>query len=202
MFLRRQLGAYRCVFHVQVYDESGCEKVSALDATNSPTTPREEKPKKADSDSFGAFQSTPASRLLGRKHRKKRQSNAAVKSTKKPLIDLESSGSEARSIGGDGGGKETKKLVKVEKAEKTQVQTPNKPNTEKGGLLPEHKLINGHVISSRRPVTEAEKEKCLEVAGTLKLDSPNVLMVMTKAYVYKGFWLVSLFRLRLAPMMH
>ena len=63
------------------------------------------------------------------------------------------------------------------------------------GLLPEHHMIRGSVCSTRRSVTESEKERALQAAEALELANPNILLVMSKQNVYKGFWLVSSFKM-------
>lgn len=61
-------------------------------------------------------------------------------------------------------------------------------------LLPQHKLVGGHVVSQRRPVTDAEKLQTIKVAQALSLTNPHTVMVMTRAYVYRGFWMVSMLK--------
>ena len=67
-------------------------------------------------------------------------------------------------------------------------------------LLPQHKLVGGHVVSQRRPVTEAEKLQTVKAAQALSLENPHTVMVMTRAYVYRGFWMVSMMKSPLTRM--
>jgi hypothetical protein len=67
--------------------------------------------------------------------------------------------------------------------------------SEQGGLLPEHLVIGGNVLSRRRPVTELETERALQAAESLEPANPNILLVLSKQNVYKGFWLVSSFNM-------
>jgi hypothetical protein len=67
-------------------------------------------------------------------------------------------------------------------------------------LLPQHKLVGGHVVSQRRPVTDAEKLRTVKAAQALSLENPHTVMVMTRAYVYRGFWMVSMLKSPLTRM--
>lgn len=67
-------------------------------------------------------------------------------------------------------------------------------------LLPQHKLVGGHVVSQRRPVTDAEKLQTMKAAQALSLENPHTVMVMTRAYVYRGFWMVSMLKSPLTRM--
>lgn len=67
-------------------------------------------------------------------------------------------------------------------------------------LLPQHKLVGGHVVSQRRPVTDAEKSQTIKAAQALSLENPHTVMVMTRAYVYRGFWMVSMLKSPLTRM--
>ena len=58
-------------------------------------------------------------------------------------------------------------------------------------LLPPHTIVEGHVISQRRPVTQAERDRTLLAAKAFPATNPKLVVVMTRGYVYRGFWLVS-----------
>ena len=264
-----------------MYDESGCQKTSALDATNSPTTPLETDSKDAEIGHLQRLKTIPAHRPSGRKEIKsivtenspvtqdtptiqntparrgpgrptkkiekiessspvlvasepmekqkseksksspivkisgKRQGRseriqsspspvkrlsgrnqkesmphtAASPSTSKP-IDIQSSGSESKSRDLPGDDNE---VIETKEAENSPDIMLRVTDTMEGELLPEQILGGGHVISKRRTVTEAEKMQALQAAQALNLENPNTLVVMSKGYVYKSFWLVSVY---------
>lgn len=265
-----------------MYDESGCQKTSALDATNSPTTPLETDSKDAEIGHLQRLKTIPANRPSGRKEKKsivtgnspvtqgtptiqntparrgpgrpakkiekiessspvlaasepvekqekseKSKSSPVVKisekrqgrseriqsspspvkrlsgrkqkesmphtvaspSTVKP-IDVQSSGSESKSRDLPGDDNE---VIETKEAENSPVKTLRVTDTVEGELLPGQILAGGHVISKRRTVTEPEKMQALQAAQALNLENPNTLVVMSKGYVYKSFWLVSVY---------
>lgn len=69
---------------------------------------------------------------------------------------------------------------------------PNPDESHQLPLLPPHVLNDGHVISKRRPVSQAERDRVLMTARALPITNPKLVVVMSKAYVYRGFWMVSL----------
>jgi hypothetical protein len=265
-----------------VYDESGCQKTSALDATNSPRTPLETDSKDAEighpqrlktipahrpsgrkekkiivtenspvTEGTPTIQNTPArrgpgrpakkiekiessspvlvasepmtkqekseksksspvvkisgkrqgrseriqsspspvKRLSGRNEKESTPHTAASPSTAKP-IDIQSSGSESKSRDLPGDDNE---VIETKEAENSADRMLRVTDTVEGELLPEQIVGGGHVISKRRTVTEAEKMQALQAAQALNLENANTLVVMSKGYVYKSFWLVSVY---------
>lgn len=130
---------------------------------------------------------SPVKRLSGRKQKDSMPHTAASPSTAKP-INIQSSGSESKSRDLPGDDNE---VIEPKEAENPPDGTLRVTDTVEGELLPEQTLGGGHVISKRRAVTEAEKLQALQAAQALNLENPNTLVVMSKGYVYKSFWLVS-----------
>ncbi|KAG0585486.1 hypothetical protein KC19_2G015400 [Ceratodon purpureus] len=177
-------------FQVVVFDQSGSQKISASDAVNSP--PRLQQSKVVEVHQGGPsvpFRNKPSARPKQKVRRKIRTDGAVP--PMKPDVQapaVHSSDSELRN---------SDTPEKVDKAkgaaseEKSDDDGEPDPDDESDlPLLPPHTIVEGHVISQRRPVTQAERDRTLLAAKAFPATNPKLVVVMTRGYVYRGFWLV------------
>lgn len=168
-------------FQVVVYDGSGSQKVSASDATNSPLTHQLIANGVQVGDVVQA-RPKPVSRPKQKVRRKLRTEGATQSEVKVVPPVVHSSESELRNcITPETKSKET---ASVEKSE-------DEPDTDENHLLllPPHVILDGHVISERRAVTAEEKERALNAAKSYPISNPKLVVVMSKGFVYRGFWM-------------
>lgn len=167
---------------IQVYDGFGVQKRSALDAVN---TPLKTNTKNVDV----VQQSLDLDHGVVQTEQKKPESATQPENAAQPLIDLiQSSESESMLMSAR---KIDMIIAEALRSEDSGHPIMKSPEVEKRKVLPPHVLVNGTVTSKRRPVTELEKARALQAASSLELVKPNVLVVMTKSHVYRGFLLVS-----------
>lgn len=156
--------------------------MSASDATNSPLTHQ----LNANGVQVGAVAQVrpkPVSRPK-QKVRRKLRTEGATQSLKVVPPLVHSSESELRNSNTPEA--KSKETASVEKSE-------DEPDTDENHLLllPPHVILDGHVISDRRPVTAEEKERALDAAKAYPISNPKLVVVMSKGFVYRGFWMVS-----------
>ncbi|XP_024360464.1 B3 domain-containing protein Os03g0619800 [Physcomitrium patens] len=167
-------------FQVEVYDGFGVQKRSALDAVN---TPLKTNTKNVDV----VQQSLDLDHGVVQTEQKKPESATQPENAAQPLIDLiQSSESESMLMSAR---KIDMIIAEALRSEDSGHPIMKSPEVEKRKVLPPHVLVNGTVTSKRRPVTELEKARALQAASSLELVKPNVLVVMTKSHVYRGFLL-------------
>lgn len=170
----------------QVYDESGSQKISATDATNSPLLLDQ---LNRDGEEVGAaaqVRQKPVSRPKQTVRRKLRNEGAVQPANPVPLVLHSSESSELRNSNSPEKEIKWKETASVENSQ-------DEPDTDDNHLelLPPHVILDGHVRSQRRSVSAEEKERALNAAKALPITNPKLVVVMSKAYVYKGFWMVS-----------
>jgi len=209
---------------VQVYDGSGCQKRSALDATNTPVN-----------DEVKDLQSHDISPISRQKEHSKRSN--ATQPAEQHGIDFRATRPELRVRSGNyneiavndmevtendmevaengmgvvGNGMEfagnemEMPANRIEDAVAARSEDLDDPGSGgglmelaevvNGGLLPEPNIVRGKVLSKRRAVTESEVMRALQAAQALELSNPNILIVMRSTHVYKSFLLVSSFKM-------
>lgn len=120
------------------------------------------------------------------KVKRKLRTEGSVQAVKLEPPLVHSSESELRNSNTPEKENKSKETASVEKSQ-------DEPDTDESHLplLPPHLLLDGHVITQRRSVTLEEKERALNAAKSLSITNPKLVVVMSKAYVYKGFWMVS-----------
>jgi hypothetical protein len=176
------------VLNLQVYDESGSQKISATDAINS--SPSLQQSKMIEVDQGGP--SVPVRNKPSARPKQKVRRRIRTEGTMPPVKPdirvpaVHSSESELRNSDTPEKEKTPKETTSGEKAD----DEPD-PDESHLPLLPPHVLDNGHVVSQRRAVSQEEKDRALNAAKALPITNPKLVVVMSRAYVYRGFWMVS-----------
>ena len=177
--------------NLQVYDESGAQKISATDAVNAPST-FQQSILISVGDDLGGPSVPVRNKPLARPKQKVRRRirSDGVMPPVKPDVSapvVHSSESELRNSDTP-----EKKKISIEKTASKE-KLHDEPDPDESQLLPPHVLLEGHVISRRRPVTKAERDRARLAAETLSLSitNPKLVVSMSKGYVYRGFWMVS-----------
>lgn len=106
-----------------------------------------------------------------------------------PAPAVQSSESELRNS--DTPEKENKSKEAASEAKSDDDEEPDPDDESDLPLLPPHSIVEGHVVSQRRPVTQAERDRALLAAKALPITNPKLVVVMARGYVYRGFWMVS-----------
>ncbi|KAG0563769.1 hypothetical protein KC19_8G057400 [Ceratodon purpureus] len=197
-------------FQVEVYDGAGCLKPSALDAK----VPEMEVAEAARPVAETALAARPVARIAGAEVEPARSvaGNAKVEVAEpaRPVVGIAEAevAEPARSVAGIAEAEVAEParpvagIAEAEVAEpaRSVVEIAERSDPDSGDgliklvksdqeLLPEQHIVRGIVVSRRSPVTQLEKDRALQAAKSLELANPNVLLVMSRQNVYKGFWL-------------
>nr|XP_024395529.1 B3 domain-containing protein Os11g0197600-like [Physcomitrium patens]PNR41431.1 hypothetical protein PHYPA_018834 [Physcomitrium patens] len=180
-------------FQVMVYDESGSPKANATAARNSIAAYKDE-PKSLSEAQVGTSVIYRSKGPVARpKHKVRRK--IRTKSATKPVVVVGRS-SDLELENSDPLVKDITNVTEIVSDSKPQhqsdtIEIPDSPGAAQPLLVP-HVVRGGHVISERRAVTQPEKEKVIHAARLLAdtLTNPKIVVAMSKAYVYRGFWMV------------